>query len=261
MNALDHVPDPQQEDYTALLQEIGIAQRSRGGTFESILALVAERPGARVLDAPSGPGLFCEALRRLGYRVTAADLDAEGFQLHGTVPFRELDLEDPLPFDDGSFDIVVCSDGIEHLENPFGLIREFSRVLDEGGSLIVATPNYLNLERKIQFLLTGALTKPLARQPGFARREKFDRGHINPLTLVRLAYMAECADLALERCFTLLPKPKQRILAPLAWLILLYRRFLDEKALRNLWAQHTLTLEMLLGGKKLVAEFRKTRPE
>ena len=249
------------DDYTALLRDIGINQMSRGGTFEAILELLEDRPGARVLDVPSGPGLLSEALRRLDYKVTSADLAPEVYELHGAVPFHKLDLDEPLPFSDGSFDVVVCGDGIAHLENPFAVFREFARVLDAGGRVVIATPNYLNLERRLRFLLTGALVKPLPRQPGFAARPKYDRGHINPLTLVRLAYTAECAELELERWFTLLKKPRQRLLAPLAWILLLYRRFLSDRYRRNLWADATLSSEMLLGGKKLIAIFRKTSAE
>lgn len=249
------------EDYTALLRDIGIDQMSRSGTFEAILELLQDQPGARVLDVPSGPGLLSEALRRLGHKVTAADLSSDAFQLHGTVPFHKLDLEEPLPFSDGSFDVVICGDGIEHLENPFAAFREFARVLDPSGRLVIATPNYLNLERRLHFLLNGALTKPLVRQPGFATRPKFDRGHINPLTLIRLAYMAECAGLELERWFTLLKKPRQRLLAPLAWLLMLYRRFLPESYRQRLWADASLSRGMLLGGKKLIAVFRRTSIE
>ena len=244
-------------DYSALLREIGIKQISRGGTFECILEMLEGRPSLRVLDVPCGPGLLSEALRRLGYKVTSADLDVNAFELHGAVPFQQLDLEDPLPFADGSFDAVICGDGIEHLENPFALFREFARVLDGPGIVIIATPNYLNMERRLRFLLTGAVTKPLPRQPGFATRPKFDRGHINPITLIRLAYMAECAGLDLVRAFTLLKKPRQRVLAPLAWLVLLYRAFMPERYRYNLWVEHTNSSQMLLGGKKLIAEFEK----
>jgi SAM-dependent methyltransferase len=244
-------------DFTALLDEIGIPQKSRRGGLEPVLALFEDMPRGRVLDVPCGPGLLAEALRRLGFRVTAADRDAAAFALHGSLAFRALDLEEPLPFDDGSFDFVHCGDGIEHVENPFVMLREFARVLRRDGTLVIATPNYLNLERRLRFLFTGSLTKPLPRRRGFDSGSSGDRGHINPLTLVRLAYMAENAGLRLARSATILPKPRQRLLSPLAWLIRLSRCFLPEPHRYNLFAEHTLSLGMLLGGKKLIAVFRK----
>lgn len=47
-----------------------------------------------------------------------------------------------LPFADGSFDFVLLSEVVEHLEAPQMSIREASRVLRPGGRLLVTTPNY-----------------------------------------------------------------------------------------------------------------------
>ncbi len=246
-----------QQRHAALLREIGIPQRSRPGSFEAVLEVVEDLPRGRALDVPCGAGLLSQALQRLGFEVTAADLDAEGFRCDADVAFRQLDLDEALPFEAGVFDLVVCGDGIEHIENPFALLREFARILAEQGRLVVLTPNYLNLERRLRFLLSGSLTKPLPR----AREApaKAARGHINPLTLIRLAQMAESAGLELVASRTLLPKPRQRLLAPLALLLLLYRALLPARRKRDLFAEHSLGLGTLLGGHKLLAVFRKAR--
>jgi SAM-dependent methyltransferase len=47
-----------------------------------------------------------------------------------------------LPFRDGSFDCVLLSEVIEHLEAPQISIGEAARVLKTGGRLLVTTPNY-----------------------------------------------------------------------------------------------------------------------
>jgi len=47
-----------------------------------------------------------------------------------------------LPFADGSFDFILLSEVVEHLEEPHMSIREASRVLRPGGRLLVTTPNY-----------------------------------------------------------------------------------------------------------------------
>jgi SAM-dependent methyltransferase len=239
-----------------LLASIDLPQRSRGGSFEAVLE-IAEGSGARrVLDVPSGPGRLAEALRRLGFAVTAGDLDGASFGAR-EVPFCVLDLERPLPFADGVFDLVHCGDGIEHLENPFLLVRECARVLAEKGLLVIATPNYLNVERRLSFLLTGSLSKPVPRVPAYYAGARFDRGHINPLTLPRLASMAENADLELVEWRTLLPKPRQRLLAPLALAIRAGSFLMRTARRRDLFAEHTQSLAMLLGGKTLIAVFRK----
>jgi len=47
-----------------------------------------------------------------------------------------------LPLADGSFDCVILSEVIEHLEAPQVSIKEAARVLRPGGRLLVTTPNY-----------------------------------------------------------------------------------------------------------------------
>jgi 2-polyprenyl-3-methyl-5-hydroxy-6-metoxy-1,4-benzoquinol methylase len=247
----------EKRDYTRLLANIPIPQHSRRGSYEVLLELIDDVPPGRVLDAPCGPGLLSEALRQLGHQVTAGDLRADGF-VPGDIPFFAMDLDAKFPFDDCAFDLVICGDGIEHLENPFALFREFSRVLADGGALVVATPNYLNLERRLKFLWSGSMTKPLARTGGVPRDEKPGHGHINPLTLIRMAYMAESSGLDLVRSTTALRKPRQFALAPLALAIRCFRPFLSDSYRRDLFVDHTLTMRSLLGGKVLLAVFRKS---
>jgi 2-polyprenyl-3-methyl-5-hydroxy-6-metoxy-1,4-benzoquinol methylase len=52
---------------------------------------------------------------------------------------------DMLPLADQTFDCVLLSEVIEHLESPQLTIRETARVLRPGGRLLVTTPNYRSL--------------------------------------------------------------------------------------------------------------------
>lgn len=47
-----------------------------------------------------------------------------------------------LPFPDGAFDAVICSEVIEHIPDQPQLLNEMSRVLRSGGTLILGTPDY-----------------------------------------------------------------------------------------------------------------------
>jgi hypothetical protein len=73
--------------------------------------------------------------------------------------------------------------------------------------------------------------------------------------------MAERAGLALVSARTLLAKPRQRLLAPLALPALLYRALLSPERRRDLFAEETRSLGVLLGGGKLLLVFsRRTQP-
>lgn len=49
-----------------------------------------------------------------------------------------------LPFKDETFDLLICEWVLEHLDKPEKAIKEFYRVLKQGGHLFVVTSNILN---------------------------------------------------------------------------------------------------------------------
>ena len=74
-------------------------------------------------------------MTRLGYTVTSIDIDPVYEKC------RVVDANRALPFPDRSFDLIWCSEVLEHLVNPAFSSREFRRVLKPGGHLILTTPN------------------------------------------------------------------------------------------------------------------------
>jgi 2-polyprenyl-3-methyl-5-hydroxy-6-metoxy-1,4-benzoquinol methylase len=65
-----------------------------------------------------------------------------------------VDLENQkLPFKDGTFDVVVSLDVIEHLWNTELYLSEMQRVLKRGGYAILTTPNYNYYKYRVMHLL------------------------------------------------------------------------------------------------------------
>lgn len=54
-----------------------------------------------------------------------------------------------LPFQDSSFDIIICSEVLEHLEHPEICLREIKRVLKNKGTALISTPNGGNLVTRL----------------------------------------------------------------------------------------------------------------
>lgn len=52
----------------------------------------------------------------------------------------ECDLTQALPFQDGEFDTLICSDVLEHLPNPELLWSEMNRILKKGGKVLISVP-------------------------------------------------------------------------------------------------------------------------
>ncbi len=108
----------------------------------------------RLLDAPAGTGTISQKLKETGFDVVAADINPHLFSAP-EIPFKEADLNKTLPFEDEMFDFILCSNGIEHLEDPFHFIRECFRLLKGEGKILITTPNVLNLKSRVANLLIG----------------------------------------------------------------------------------------------------------
>jgi SAM-dependent methyltransferase len=104
--------------------------------------------GKRVLDAGCGAGYGAAELARAAESVVGVDRAPEAIghaRAHyvlANLRFEEGSCE-ALPHADGSFDLVVAFEVIEHLENWRGFLQEARRVLVANGQLVVSTPNKL----------------------------------------------------------------------------------------------------------------------
>jgi SAM-dependent methyltransferase len=88
--------------------------------------------------------------RETGCRVTGVDLHDAGVlaasaaaaeqELSDRARFVRGDARKPLPFDDGSFDVVVCIDSINHMYERSRVLADWYRVLRPGGRVLFTDP-------------------------------------------------------------------------------------------------------------------------
>lgn len=133
-------------------------------------------PGHVVLDMGCGAGRHAfEALRR-GARVIAFDYDFAELESVGALfwamdeagevgakgesqPVRGDALR--LPFRDGTFDRIIASEVLEHLQDDATALDELFRVLKPGGRIAVTVPSWL--PEKLCWLLSAEYHAPLAQ--------------------------------------------------------------------------------------------------
>jgi len=115
------------------------------------------KPGFRVLDAGCGRGRHLgETFRRPGVHALGVDrnledvtrtrnlmrlMEQEGEGGGGSWGILQADLT-RLPFADNSFDLVICSEVLEHIPEDDQAIREIVRVLKPGERLAVSVPRF-----------------------------------------------------------------------------------------------------------------------
>ena len=224
--------------------------------------------GSRILDIGCGSGRHvCEAYRLRETSVVGADLEfknlleaRERLRFHdqlgehggGTWHLNSADIVN-LPYASQTFDLVICSEVMEHIWDEQPAIAELKRVLKPGSYLAVSVPRYL--PERICWILS-------------------DEYHMANQGHVRIYYKEEIINLCVKNGFTLLSSHYAHSLhSPYWWLkclvgptrdqhplVQIYHRFLTWDIMQK--PRLTRVLEHLfnpLMGKSLVLYFRENR--
>jgi SAM-dependent methyltransferase len=111
-------------------------------------------PGRRVLDLGCRDGALTREYAA-GNEVVGVDADRDALAAAEKVGIEThwADLDQPLPFGDGNFDVVVAGELLEHLRDPRGVVGEVRRVLRPGGTFVASVPNAYRLKNRLRFLL------------------------------------------------------------------------------------------------------------
>ncbi len=115
--------------------------------------------GQSVLDVACGTGIVARtAARRVapGGRVVGVDLNEAMLKVAARVcPGVDLRLGDAasLPFDDGTFDAVLCQMALMFFPDPTVALREMGRVAKPGGTVVVMVPSSLDAQPAYRLLV------------------------------------------------------------------------------------------------------------
>lgn len=194
--------------------------------------LLGIQPGDRILDAGCGTGRHaCEIFRTLGADVVGVDLNRDDLRTAaftlgsmealtgGSWMISQADVT-RLPFRDEAFDVVICSEVLEHVPENRTAVSELVRVLKRAGVIVVSVPRFFP-ERVCWFLSSAYHAEP--------------GGHIRIYTQKELLALLENAG---TRCWRI--RYKHSLHVPYWWLkcivghknersrlVNLYRRFLE----------------------------------
>ncbi len=149
MSRTDHLymPDDNMESlYTSPNPLVRFVHVQR---LEKIVEELPTGEKLNILDAGCGEGHLLQMMhaRFPAYTYYGADIMENALvKCRERAPFatcKKTDL-DKLPFHDGFFDVIVCTEVLEHVFEYQQVLKEFSRVLKAGGTMIITHPNETN---------------------------------------------------------------------------------------------------------------------
>jgi SAM-dependent methyltransferase len=124
-------------------------------TWQSVIDEAIERAGKvaadlTLLDYGCGDGKYFRIWNEYGvpperiHGLDVAQLRIDRCRALGWVNARVIERKKPLPYADGSFDMVNCMEVVEHIPAAEGArtLGEIRRILRPGGFLLISTPNY-----------------------------------------------------------------------------------------------------------------------
>jgi ubiquinone/menaquinone biosynthesis C-methylase UbiE len=142
--------DSPQRSYAAGLD---LFQRFAAREMREVVAGLGLRAGETVLDAGCGTGAVTALLaervapggRVVGVDISSGHLEHARESLRGSGPavaLAQADLEE-LPFAAGRFDLVWCSNAVNHLRDPLDAVKTFAGLLAPGGRLALGQSAFL----------------------------------------------------------------------------------------------------------------------
>ena len=176
---------------------------------EAVLESAGPAPiGARfALDVACGTGQQAARLARLGWQTVGADASDEMLRLGHYISWDVLrsvrlvrSIAETLPFQDSSFDLVVCQGSLDHFARPRFFMAEAARVLAPGGRLVIALANYDSLSCRLGRLAHAAAQRLGTPRPTDLAYWETPFDHTFKGTY-RLLLSLGTKDLELERAF------------------------------------------------------------
>ena len=143
-------PDYYHEGYTLGVETEGYFSRREEllELYGDMMAELERELGApgRLMELGSAGGFLLEAARRRGWHVRGVEVSAPAV----AYARDELGLEifagelKNAPYPEGSFDLVIADNVLEHTTDPAGVLEQLWRLLPAGGHLLVIVPSYVN---------------------------------------------------------------------------------------------------------------------
>ncbi|XP_065090983.1 ubiquinone biosynthesis O-methyltransferase-like [Ochlerotatus camptorhynchus] len=154
--------------------------------------------GVRILEAGCGGGVLAEDLARLGAYVVGVDpgkemidlakihLETKSSELKDFLEYHDITVEEHAKKFAGTYDAIICSEVMEHVDEKESILEACCRCLKPGGSLFVTTENQTMLAWFIFIIIPEYILKFIPKNTHFY--EKF----ISPEAVAKITSKYGC---------------------------------------------------------------------
>lgn len=133
--------------------------------IDALRSFADARSGDRVLEVGCGAGHVLNEFadtNRTGIDLSSTMLDRARRRLGHSVRLLRGSAE-ALPFANQSYDVVLCTEVLEHTRQPEQVMRELMRVAAPGGRVVVSIPNEANIDRAKRFIRSVPILRTVLR--------------------------------------------------------------------------------------------------
>jgi 2-polyprenyl-3-methyl-5-hydroxy-6-metoxy-1,4-benzoquinol methylase len=169
----------------------GIQEMAAYGLHSDVFKMLQPylKRGMHILDFGCGQGAFCQRLVDHGMIVDACDINTE--QIKAKVNKKitlDLNKEISMDFFSDKYDVLIALEILEHLQNPWKYLKDCLTLLQDGGIIVLSTPNISSFVSRLRFFMRGSLIA--------FEKPDLVHGHITPLSYIQIENM--CDQLNLE---------------------------------------------------------------
>jgi len=147
-----------EEYYNGFYKELSKLDEA-GNAFSKIESFLPTLVGnEKIIDIGCGHGGVSHELIKKGFKVYGVEINNDAIHSLESKGFKVLkkDITSPLEIDE-VFDVVLILDVLEHVFDPYFLLKEAVNITKRGGVLVITVPLYFDIIDRFKILYTGSV--------------------------------------------------------------------------------------------------------
>ena len=223
-------------------------------SHDALREIFSDLEPVKTLDIPVGHGSFTQYLTELGWDdVDCADIDQGNLKI--TVnSFKEVNLNKFLPYDNESYEIIVCINGLHRLYNPACAIQEFARMLKPGGRVFLNFNNYMSIKARLRFFLFGSIDAAINSGHTIQTIENPEANVRQPLMFPQVGRLLDESNLEVKNIFPASKNKWYSIFYPISIIIKFITLFISKERSKGQYLEFTNNNSVLIGGDYILIE-------